>query len=158
MASPARWTWVWASSRFWWWQGSLVCCSPWDHKESDITKQVNWLTPLNWLTYTSGVAFLQKVKHTCVHIHTHSQSDCTSFGPQRRRNTRSKQASRVGWSQGTPGIHWRTHKKLNNLTAVLTNFTRWFNLVKLQFSLSFPIELACCLFKLIVLTLKGLQI
>ena len=124
---------------------------------TSLSKWIDWHHWTDW-PYTSGVAFLQKVKHTCVHIHTHSQSDCTSFGPQRRRNTRSKQASRVGWSQGTPGIHWRTHKKLNNLTAVLTNFTRWFNLVKLQFSLSFPIERACGLFKLIVLTLKGLQI
>ena len=23
-------------------QGSLVCCSPWDRKESDMTKQLNW--------------------------------------------------------------------------------------------------------------------
>ena len=23
-------------------QGSLVCCSPWGHKESDTTEQVNW--------------------------------------------------------------------------------------------------------------------
>jgi len=22
-------------------QGSLVCCSPWDHKESDTTEQLN---------------------------------------------------------------------------------------------------------------------
>ena len=22
-------------------QGSLVCCSPWDHEESDMTKQLN---------------------------------------------------------------------------------------------------------------------
>ena len=22
-------------------QGSLVCCSPWDHKESDMTEQLN---------------------------------------------------------------------------------------------------------------------
>ena len=25
-------------------QGSLVCCSPWGHKESDTTEQLNWLT------------------------------------------------------------------------------------------------------------------
>ena len=25
-------------------QGSLLCCSPWDCKESDTTKQLNWLT------------------------------------------------------------------------------------------------------------------
>ena len=24
------------------WQGSLVCCSPWGHKESDTAKQLNW--------------------------------------------------------------------------------------------------------------------
>ena len=23
-------------------QGSLVCCSPWGHKESDTTEQLNW--------------------------------------------------------------------------------------------------------------------
>ena len=23
-------------------QGGLVCCSPWDHKESDTTEQLNW--------------------------------------------------------------------------------------------------------------------
>ena len=23
-------------------QGSLVCCSPWGHKESDMTEQLNW--------------------------------------------------------------------------------------------------------------------
>ena len=28
-------------------QGGLVCCSPWGHKESDMTEQLNW-TELNW--------------------------------------------------------------------------------------------------------------
>ena len=42
VASPSRWTWVWASSRSWWWTGSLVCCSPWGHKESDTTEWLNW--------------------------------------------------------------------------------------------------------------------
>ena len=23
-------------------QGSLVCCSPWGHKESDMTEWLNW--------------------------------------------------------------------------------------------------------------------
>ena len=26
-------------------QGSLVCCSPWDHKESDKTERLNWTVP-----------------------------------------------------------------------------------------------------------------
>ena len=25
-------------------QGGLACCSPWGHKESDMTEQLNWLT------------------------------------------------------------------------------------------------------------------
>ena len=24
--------------------GSLACCNPWGHKESDMTEQLNWLT------------------------------------------------------------------------------------------------------------------
>ena len=23
-------------------QGNMVCCSPWSHKESDMTEQLNW--------------------------------------------------------------------------------------------------------------------
>ena len=42
MASPVQWTWVWASSGSWWWTGSLACCSPWGHEESDTTEQLNW--------------------------------------------------------------------------------------------------------------------
>ena len=44
MASPTQWTRVWASSRSWWWTGKpgFLCCSPWDHKESDTTEQLNW--------------------------------------------------------------------------------------------------------------------
>ena len=42
MASPTQWTWVWASSGSWWWQGCLVCYSPWGCKESDMTEQLTW--------------------------------------------------------------------------------------------------------------------
>ena len=34
-----------SGSRSWWWTGSLVCCSPWGHKELDTTDWLNWL---NW--------------------------------------------------------------------------------------------------------------
>ena len=37
-------------------QGSLVCCSPWGHKESDMTEWLNW-TECN-LIYHCVVAFL----------------------------------------------------------------------------------------------------
>ena len=42
MASLTWWTWVWPSSRRWWWTGSLTYCSPWSHKESDMTEELNW--------------------------------------------------------------------------------------------------------------------
>ena len=38
MASLTRWTWVWTTSGVGDGQGSLVCCSPWGHKESDTTE------------------------------------------------------------------------------------------------------------------------
>ena len=29
-------------------QGSLVCCSPWGCKESDVAERLNWTVSLNW--------------------------------------------------------------------------------------------------------------
>ena len=42
MVSPTQWTWVWESSKSWWWSGKPTCCSPWGHKESDTTEWLNW--------------------------------------------------------------------------------------------------------------------
>ena len=45
MASPTRWTWVWANSRSWWWTGGLAAATP------AVTKSQTWLndwTELNW--------------------------------------------------------------------------------------------------------------
>ena len=36
-----RWTWVWASSGRWWRTGSMVWCSPWHHKDLNMTEQLN---------------------------------------------------------------------------------------------------------------------
>ena len=41
MASLKQWTWVLASSGNSEGQGSLVCCSPWGHKESNMSEQKN---------------------------------------------------------------------------------------------------------------------
>ena len=30
------------NSRSWWWTWNLACCSPWNHKELDITEWLNW--------------------------------------------------------------------------------------------------------------------
>ena len=43
MASLTWWIWVWARSGSWLWQGSLACCSPWGHKELNMTEQLNWI-------------------------------------------------------------------------------------------------------------------
>ena len=45
MASPTQWTWVWVNSRSWRWTGGLECCSPWGHKELDMTERLNWSDP-----------------------------------------------------------------------------------------------------------------
>ena len=65
MASPTRWTWVWVSSRSWWGQKRLVCCSPWGHKEWDRTEWLDW-TEYLWLESVcclpvqTGICYLVK--------------------------------------------------------------------------------------------------
>ena len=44
-------------------QGSLVCCSPWGHKESDMTEHLNNNNKIN-VTFSH---------HTHTHTHTHTQ-------------------------------------------------------------------------------------
>ena len=41
MASPAQWTWVWVSSRSWWWTGrpGVLSCGC---KELDMTERLHW--------------------------------------------------------------------------------------------------------------------
>ena len=41
VASKTQWTWVWAHSRRWWRTGKPACCSPWGHRELDMTKPLN---------------------------------------------------------------------------------------------------------------------
>ena len=44
MASPTRWTWVWASSRRWWWTGKPGVLQPMGSQRVGH----NWATELNW--------------------------------------------------------------------------------------------------------------
>ena len=32
-------------------QGRLACCSPWSHKESDVTERLNWAKPDKFITF-----------------------------------------------------------------------------------------------------------
>ena len=42
MASPTPWIWVWVNSRISDGQGNLAYNSPWGHKDSNTTEQLNW--------------------------------------------------------------------------------------------------------------------
>ena len=62
MTSLTQWTWIWASSGSWWWQGGLACCSPWGRKESDMTERLNW-TELNWSNYNIPTLLVISFSH-----------------------------------------------------------------------------------------------
>ena len=40
-------------------QGSLVCCSPWGHKESDMTEQLNWTVTYLYLNRSVAKSLLK---------------------------------------------------------------------------------------------------
>ena len=87
MASPTRWTWVWACSGNWWWAGSLACCSPWGYKESDMTEQ------LNWTSEAQGVIGISKQKtflipFLSVYICFYKISNACSSMPEQMRHRR----------------------------------------------------------------------
>ena len=49
MASPTRWTWVWASSRSWLWTGKPGMLQSMGSQESDTTEWLNWTELKHWL-------------------------------------------------------------------------------------------------------------
>ena len=58
-------------------QGSLVCCSPWDRKESDMTEWLNWTEPqyfaeLKWVSKSK----LRFKSYTCIITVVHIGSLC----------------------------------------------------------------------------------
>ena len=53
-------------------QGSLACCSPWGHKESDTTERLNWIILRRVLTLTSN-------EYTSIHFVTPHRIIINSF-------------------------------------------------------------------------------
>ena len=53
MASPTQWTWVWVSSRSWWWTGKAGV------PQSMGSQRVrhDWVTELNWTEHTFKMGF-----------------------------------------------------------------------------------------------------
>ena len=45
-------------------QGSLACCSPWDHKESGMTEWLNWTDLVKIRKKTAGVTIIFNHYHT----------------------------------------------------------------------------------------------
>ena len=67
MASSTQWTWVWAILGDSEGQGSLVCCSPWGHIESDTTEWLNNnKTSIEYLWM-----FVKWTKHDYHNIYSH---------------------------------------------------------------------------------------
>ena len=58
MASPTRWTWVWANSRSWWWTGKT---GTWQFRGSQRVEH-DWETELNWITLNQKQKTLEKTK------------------------------------------------------------------------------------------------
>ena len=51
-------------------QGSLVCCSPWGHKELDMTEQLNWgaiIVNNNWLSIQISFYYKNVLYYTCIY-------------------------------------------------------------------------------------------
>ena len=69
VASPTRWTWVWASSRSWWWTGRPGGCSPWGRKESDTTERLNWTEYIYYQTPISSTEGRILVSLIILYIH-----------------------------------------------------------------------------------------
>ena len=62
LASPTQWTWVWASSRSWWWTGRPGLLQSWGRKELDMTEWLNWLTDdyITTVYHDQHVSFLTR--------------------------------------------------------------------------------------------------
>ena len=74
MASLTQ-TWVWASSGSWWWTGitithsmGLACYSPWGHKESDTTEQMNWTELMLIMIAKQSKSLIFKYIYTCTYF------------------------------------------------------------------------------------------
>ena len=77
-------------------QGSLVCCSPWGHKESDTTEQLNW-TDLTATWMDLDIIMLSKVSQAkiniiCYHLYDESTKDTKEhiYKTEIERNVRNR--------------------------------------------------------------------
>ena len=75
MASLLQWTWTWANLGDGKGQGGLACCSPWGHKESDMTWWLNnnslnldsYVPELGWATENIWLSLCLKSSQAYYH-------------------------------------------------------------------------------------------
>ena len=63
MASPPRWTWVWANSGCWWWTGRPGMLRSMGSRRAGHTEWLNW-TESSWRPRCHGVKCQKKEVHT----------------------------------------------------------------------------------------------
>ena len=77
MASPTRWTWVWASSRSWWWTRKPSVLQLMGHKKSDTTERRNW-TEMNQEIWWPNCIF-DEASYLNKHLNLYSQQYLQNF-------------------------------------------------------------------------------
>ena len=77
MASLTRWTWVWASSRSWWWAGK-----PGVLQSTGLQRGgCDWVTGLNWSIITSPRS-QPAISHTCRKPYSDVQGQSRTIDPK----------------------------------------------------------------------------
>ena len=115
-------------------QGSLECCSPWGHRESDTTEQLNW-TDLKWSVTASSFFFatphsLQNLSSLTREKHSGPQASLTSDSPPGLSPTSLTAPSLffADWFS-LPSKWWASHHlwpcsfSLDNLTTPMARVT-----------------------------------
>ena len=81
--------------------GGLVCCSPWGHKESDTTEQLNWTEP-TWEAHTTQ-------RESSPHLPQLEKAQAKQWRPSTAKN---KLINKISLKKKTPSRKWRQCIKL----------------------------------------------
>ena len=81
MVSLTQWTWVWVSSRSWWWTGRPGVLLSMSRKELDMTEQLNWLTKDSlWSVFTHWSHLSQERRKISGSLCPHYSAQVTAYG------------------------------------------------------------------------------
>ena len=116
MASPTRWTWVWASSGSWWWTGRPGVL------QSMGSQRVahDWTTELNWTGYFPTTAAAAKSRQSCPTL-----CDPIDGGPPGTPIPGILQARTLEWVTISFSNAWKWKVKGKSLSCVQLLETPW---------------------------------